>query len=222
MVMKTYAAYDEKGIWGIGETPDAARAEAIYWAYPDEAQSDEAQSWALDIAPMTDRLAAQVEQHGFDCNRDRYRVLPDGTLDMDAADVQMIKAKPWEDQGLVEYNGEPEDLDEWLDNLERYTAQVESYGIRGWDEYTHIVRLTPDNDSEPTLYCLVTEEAIKRLGLYLVALGDIARLAGVKLDTVAKWLMRHPDFPAPVAETSAGKIWQREDVIKWLEATGRR
>jgi hypothetical protein len=55
----------------------------------------------------------------------------------------------------------------------------------------------------------------------LVAIGDIAGLAHVKTDTIVKWIARHSDFPTPVAETSAGKIWRWEDVIKWLKATGR-
>ena len=57
--------------------------------------------------------------------------------------------------------------------------------------------------------------------LDLVATGDIAKLAGVGVNAVAQWSRRHPDFPAPVAETSGGKIWQREDIVRWLKDTGR-
>lgn len=67
----------------------------------------------------------------------------------------------------------------------------------------------------------ISTEGIEAYEVTLVALGDIATLAGVKQDTVAKWIARHPDFPAPIAETSAGKIWQREDIVEWLKATGR-
>lgn len=140
--MKTYAAYDENGIWETGSTPDEALARfyAAAQATPDEISP-------LDTAPMTDRLAARIESQGFDANRDLYVILPDGTLDL-----------PRED------------------------------GVHG---------------------------------LYLVALGDIANLAGVEKDTVAKWIMRHSDFPAPFAATSAGKIWERADIEAWLKATGR-
>jgi hypothetical protein len=57
--------------------------------------------------------------------------------------------------------------------------------------------------------------------LDLVATGDIATMAGVTVNAVAQWARRHPDFPEPVAVTSGGKIWQREDVEIWLRATGR-
>ncbi len=55
----------------------------------------------------------------------------------------------------------------------------------------------------------------------LVATGDIARMAGVTVDAVAQWVKRGI-FPAPVATTSAGKIWERAAVEKWLRETGRR
>jgi predicted DNA-binding transcriptional regulator AlpA len=57
--------------------------------------------------------------------------------------------------------------------------------------------------------------------LDLVATGDIANMAGVTVDAVAQWVRRYPDFPVPVAVTSGGKIWQREDVEAWLRKTGR-
>jgi hypothetical protein len=55
----------------------------------------------------------------------------------------------------------------------------------------------------------------------LVALGDIAQMANVKTNTAAAWVIRHKDLPAPVAETSGGKVWNRADVIEWIKKTGR-
>jgi hypothetical protein len=55
----------------------------------------------------------------------------------------------------------------------------------------------------------------------LIASGDIATLAGVKLDTVMKWAVRHGDFPKPLATTSAGHIYSRVEVSVWLLAHGR-
>lgn len=31
----------------------------------------------------------------------------------------------------------------------------------------------------------------------------------------------HPDFPEPVAELAAGRIWERADVEAWAKATWR-
>jgi predicted DNA-binding transcriptional regulator AlpA len=49
----------------------------------------------------------------------------------------------------------------------------------------------------------------------LVALGDIARMAGANIETVKKWADRG-QLPEPVAVTSGGRIWFRSDVEAWL------
>jgi hypothetical protein len=56
--------------------------------------------------------------------------------------------------------------------------------------------------------------------LPLVALGDIAKMAGVKLDTAKKWADRGK-LPEPVAHTSGGRIWDSRDIEPWLRA-GRK
>lgn len=76
----TYAAYDEQGIWGTGGTPEAALENAVYWVQPDD--DPDGPPWILETAPMTDRLAQQVEAQGFDCNHDTFTVSPNGTLDI--------------------------------------------------------------------------------------------------------------------------------------------
>jgi DNA-binding transcriptional MerR regulator len=56
---------------------------------------------------------------------------------------------------------------------------------------------------------------------HLVATGDIARMAGVTVDAVGQWVKRGI-FPEPAATTSAGKIWEKATVERWLRETGRR
>lgn len=56
---------------------------------------------------------------------------------------------------------------------------------------------------------------------HLVATGDIARMAGVTVDAVGQWVKRGI-FPEPAATTSAGKIWDKATVERWLRETGRR
>ena len=62
---------------------------------------------------------------------------------------------------------------------------------------------------------------VSDLANILVARGDIARMAGVRPDTVRVWVHRHVNFPAPVARTSGGSLWLRSDIERWLRATGR-
>lgn len=65
------------------------------------------------------------------------------------------------------------------------------------------------------------------MGVYLAAVGtdlvgvaEIAELLGVTRQRVHQ-LMRSPDFPAPVAELSAGRIWNLDEVESWARQTGR-
>lgn len=53
----------------------------------------------------------------------------------------------------------------------------------------------------------------------LVATGDIARMAGVPADTVRQWVARGL-MPAPVAVTSAGRVWDRATIGAWLAKRG--
>src|SRR5262245_46977869 len=50
----------------------------------------------------------------------------------------------------------------------------------------------------------------------LVAVQEIARLAGVTRQAVANWRSRLPDFPKPLVELSAGPVFRRDQVRGWL------
>lgn len=54
----------------------------------------------------------------------------------------------------------------------------------------------------------------------LVAVGDIAELAGVKPGTPDQWSRRYPGFPRGW-RTSGGMVWLRSEVKAWLRETGR-
>jgi hypothetical protein len=85
--------------------------------------------------------------------------------------VQMIDSRQWEDQGLVSYAGDTEDLGEWIEAVaDRYTTTIETHGARGWEDYAAIVKLQPIDDGgrpidEPPLYYLVTDESLRDLNL---------------------------------------------------------
>ena len=77
--------------------------------------------------------------------------------------VQLIQRGPWEDQGLVEYAGEPEELQEWLDHIiDVYPYADVTRGVQGWGDATAILRL---EDDACVVYYLVTDAALKALGL---------------------------------------------------------
>lgn len=104
-------------------------------------------------------IAAMMEEAGYDAR--------DASPDWIATEVelvQMIQARPYEDQGLVEYAGDPEELQEWVEAVcDDYHASLASTRVQGWGDYTAIVRLERDDD--PTIYYLVTDAALKALGL---------------------------------------------------------
>lgn len=144
--------------------------------------------------------------------------MDDGSLYRSTLTVQMVDpAKAAE--GYIEYRGDAEDLEGWLDDISDYTPTIDSSNIRGWNEYTHTIKLTPDDPDIPALYYLVTEEVLPRLGLHLVGLGDIAGMAGVPTDTASKW-QRRGVLPQPMATTSAGRVWDRATIAAWLTNRG--
>jgi predicted DNA-binding transcriptional regulator AlpA len=51
----------------------------------------------------------------------------------------------------------------------------------------------------------------------LVGIAEIADLLGVSRQRAHK-LSQRPDFPEPVARLSAGLIWERADVVRWIAA----
>jgi type I restriction enzyme M protein len=58
--------------------------------------------------------------------------------------------------------------------------------------------------------------------LDLISMADIARLAGEKRATVGNWKARNPDeFPLERGRGSRGPLYDRAEVIAWLEATNR-
>jgi predicted DNA-binding transcriptional regulator AlpA len=54
-----------------------------------------------------------------------------------------------------------------------------------------------------------------------VGVAEIAEILGVSRQRVHALLKTHDDFPRPVADLSAGKIWLRSDVERWGRAAGR-
>lgn len=54
----------------------------------------------------------------------------------------------------------------------------------------------------------------------LAGVAEIAELLGVTRQRVHQ-LAKTPGFPKPLAELSAGAIWDRAEVENWARATGR-
>jgi hypothetical protein len=57
--------------------------------------------------------------------------------------------------------------------------------------------------------------------LDLVGVAEIAEMLGISRQRVDAIVRTHGDFPLPVAELTAGRIWQRRDVEAWARKTGR-
>jgi hypothetical protein len=56
----------------------------------------------------------------------------------------------------------------------------------------------------------------------LVGVAEIAAMLGLTRQRVNAIVQTHSDFPKPVAELSAGRIWFRKDIEAWARRTGRR
>ena len=54
-----------------------------------------------------------------------------------------------------------------------------------------------------------------------VGITDIATKAGVRPDTVKKWIDRHDHFPRPRGTAGRGRLWEWAEVHRWLVATRR-
>ena len=54
----------------------------------------------------------------------------------------------------------------------------------------------------------------------VLAAAEIAQLLGLSRQRVTQ-LSAKPDFPAPIATLSVGKIWAYADIKAWAEQTGR-
>jgi hypothetical protein len=57
--------------------------------------------------------------------------------------------------------------------------------------------------------------------LDLVGIAEIAQMIGVSRQRVDQLSRTDPDFPDPVAELHAGRIWARHDVLRWAQRAGR-
>jgi len=57
--------------------------------------------------------------------------------------------------------------------------------------------------------------------LDLVGAAEIADMLGLTRQRINAIVRSHEDFPEPVAELSAGRIWLRKDVVAWARRTGR-
>lgn len=56
---------------------------------------------------------------------------------------------------------------------------------------------------------------------HLVAAKEAAALLGVTRQRLLQLIDAYDDFPAPVANLSAGRIWARADVEAWAVRHGR-
>lgn len=57
--------------------------------------------------------------------------------------------------------------------------------------------------------------------LDLVGVSEIAEMLGVTRQRVDRISRTDPDFPQPVAEIHAGRIWLRDDIRAWASRSGR-
>ena len=55
----------------------------------------------------------------------------------------------------------------------------------------------------------------------LVGTAEIASMLGVTRQRVNAIVATHDDFPKPIAELAAGRIWDRADVEAWAARHGR-
>jgi FtsZ-interacting cell division protein YlmF len=55
----------------------------------------------------------------------------------------------------------------------------------------------------------------------LVGVAEAAQMLGVSRQRVHELARVHVEFPEPLAELSAGRIWQRSDIEQWMASRGR-
>lgn len=56
----------------------------------------------------------------------------------------------------------------------------------------------------------------------LIGVSEIAALAGVSSAAISNWRTRHGDFPKPVADIQSGPVFQKIQVIDWLNRRNKR
>lgn len=52
----------------------------------------------------------------------------------------------------------------------------------------------------------------------LVGAGEIAEILGVTRQRVHSLSRTYADFPKPVAELAAGRVWRMEEIRDWMKA----
>jgi hypothetical protein len=83
---KTYAAYDDRRIWGVGKNRMEARQAARKKLHIFHGESDLTHRTSmLDVVPMTDRLRGAFELHG---EAVAYVLLDNGHLDVNGTKVE--------------------------------------------------------------------------------------------------------------------------------------
>lgn len=55
----------------------------------------------------------------------------------------------------------------------------------------------------------------------VIALAELTQMLGVRKNR-AMQISKKPDFPAPVAELSVGRVWSYDAVVDFCESTGRK
>lgn len=55
----------------------------------------------------------------------------------------------------------------------------------------------------------------------VVGVKEVARMLGLTRQRVNAIVQSHPDFPEPIGQPAAGRVWQRRDIVEWAEKTGR-
>jgi prophage regulatory protein len=55
-----------------------------------------------------------------------------------------------------------------------------------------------------------------RRTLNLVTIGNVSEMVGVSRQR-AWQLAGRQDFPPPAAVLSTGRVWQRDDIVQWIE-----
>jgi predicted DNA-binding transcriptional regulator AlpA len=56
----------------------------------------------------------------------------------------------------------------------------------------------------------------------LVGTKEVAALLGVSRQRVNRIAQTHPEFPRPVGQLAAGRVWKRKDILEWATKRGLR
>ena len=59
------------------------------------------------------------------------------------------------------------------------------------------------------------------VSLDLVGVAEVAAMLGLTTQRIDQLARRDPDFPTPVAELAAGRIWSRAEIVTWARNAGR-